>query len=84
MELKHTETDGMVEVWVFDAHHGAMTIEKAPVLNVPGDKPKQLTATGKGAEWVFKDDALTKHVHGLALRIEIDGKTYNQEWDPGH
>ncbi|MCA8957368.1 MAG: hypothetical protein KDC87_14935 [Planctomycetes bacterium] len=84
VELTHDEAGGVVKLWVFGPHHAAKPITKPPVLNVPGQPPKQLTAAGSGAEWTFTDALLKSHVHGLALRIEIDGKTFNKDWDPGH
>ena len=80
VELVHDEQAGTLKLYGFDGHHEVLAPEKAPVLSFSETKPpKQVTAAGDGAVWVFTDDALKDHPHGVRLKIKFPGENeYNE------
>lgn len=83
LEIVYDQQGGAAKMYVFDAHQKQKSIDKAPALVIPThDDP--ITATGKGDVWNFSHPALTGHVHGMRIRITVDGKQYNLDWHPVH
>ncbi|MDA1194218.1 MAG: hypothetical protein O2894_03465 [Planctomycetota bacterium] len=80
-EVKHDESAGLLQVWVFD---GDMKMLKtgAPTVQLAADSGgHKLTGTAPGNatpshEWHFTHKALEAHAHGR-LRLEHGGKSYN-------
>lgn len=83
LEIVHDEAAGTATLYVFDAHQTQKSIEKAPVLLIPGQK-NPIPATGKADVWVFSHAELKKHQHDMRIRITIDGKEFNPDWHPVH
>ncbi len=84
MEVAHDEAAGVVTVWIYDMAGAALAADEAPVLNVSGDDPKQLTGTDEGGAWVFRDEALATHVHGARFRVSIGGESYSPDMPDAH
>ena len=85
VEAVHDGKAGTIKLFVTDIHQNALKIEKAPVANLKAkDGPKQLTAKGAGAQWVFTDECLKGHVGDVSFRIEIEGKPFQPTWHPPH
>ena len=86
VELVHDETAGTLTLYTYDGDQKELAPEKVPVLSFSEAKPpKQVEATGDGSVWVFTDDTLKEHPHGIRLKIKFPGENeYNSEWHPGH
>ncbi len=83
IEVVQDAKAGTATLYVFNGHQESRSITKAPALLIPGHSDP-IVATGKADVWVFTDDLLKKHPHGMRVRITVDGKEFNPDWHPPH